>query len=575
MVTATETSTRPPGPHKTPKIARALLATAIALPLSLAAVDPPPTAHGLVIAPPDATVARPAAAPQADPIFAHARYGLSPAEADRYARIFDAADRRDWAAVDAMIPGIGDRRLLGHVLAARHLAPGSPASFADLRGWLDLYGDLPEAEAIYRLALARQPDADTTTLPAPHASSVAAGPIGDADLVGAAEPPTSAATQAFSRFIAQDDKGARGAALRAIAALGERASTSRWIAGLASWRLGDMVAAERHFAALANANSASGWLRAAGAYWAGRVAERTETTASARRWFSEAGRYPTTFYGLLAMRKLGVDLAGSVSGEALRPEHLDRLAQTPAGYRAIALLQLGRRALAARELERIDTAGDPMIEEAVIVLAQARHLGDLAPGLAQRIARPAHLVGDDTTARFPIPGWQPRGGFRIDPALVYAVARQESGFHADALSPAGAAGLMQLMPGTAGKMAGVRGAGSLLDPATNLELGQRLIGTLMRDPNIGENLLLLAAAYNGGSGNPAKLARILEHDDPLLAIESLPKEQTREFIHRVLANYWIYRARLGADTASLTDLADGKWPLYRWEQLGSGQAGER
>jgi hypothetical protein len=57
---------------------------------------------------------------------------------------------------------------------------------------------------------------------------------------------------------------------------------------------------------------------------------------------------------------------------------------------------------------------------------------------------------------------------------------------------------------------------------------------------------------------------MLDHDDPLLAVESLPTEETRGFIEHVLANYWIYRARLGGDTSSLTELADGRWPIYRW-----------
>ena len=124
------------------------------------------------------------------------------------------------------------------------------------------------------------------------------------------------------------------------------------------------------------------------------------------------------------------------------------------------------------------------------------------------------------------------------------MARQESGFHPPGVNPSGATGLMQLMPGTANQMAHGRAA-SLLDPSTNLELGQRLISTLMQDPNIGENLMLLAVAYNRGSGDPATLQKLLDHDDPLLAVVSISKTETRTFIKNVLANYWIYRARLG------------------------------
>ena len=242
-----------------------------------------------------------------------------------------------------------------------------------------------------------------------------------------------------------------------------------------------------------SSSTASGWMQAAGAYWAGRVNERQGVTNAAEKWFNNASRYPTTFYGMLAMRKLGLDIAQEISAASLTAEQLDILAETPAGYRAIALLEIGRRDLAAQELERIDPAGDPKLEEAVIVTADAARLGDLSSNLAQRIARPA----DDASAQFPIPSWQPRGGFKIDPALVYAVARQESKFDPKAVSPAGATGLMQIMPETADQIAPNRQA-SLFDPSTNLDLGQRYLRTLMRDPNIGENLLLLAVAYNRG-----------------------------------------------------------------------------
>jgi soluble lytic murein transglycosylase-like protein len=487
------------------------------------------------------------------------RYGLAPGDLDMYRRAFAAADSVDWATLEGTIPYIADRRLLGHILAARYLSPSSEIPFADLRGWLDLYADLPEADDIYRLALSEKPR--DTTLPQPRTTQPGdSASTGDDDAIRSAEPHTVAGDHAFSRFFASDDKGALADAVRAIGQLGNRASTSHWIAGLAAWRLGDFQEAGRHFVALAAAPTASGWMQAAGAYWAGRVDEHNGGTAAAAKWFGNASRYPTTFYGMLAMRKLGLDIAQEISAASLTAEHLDTLAETPAGYRAIALLELGRRDLAAQELEKIDPAGNPKIEEAVILAADAAGLGELSSNLAQRIARPA----DDASAHFPIPRWKPRGGFQIDPALVYAVARQESRFDPKAISPAGATGLMQLMPGTADSIApGLQN--SLLDPSTNLDLGQRYLRTLMNDPNIGGNLLLLAVAYNHGSGNPTRFRQMLEHEDPLLAVESIKTDETRGFIQHVLANYWIYRARLGGDTSSLTELANGRWPIYRWD----------
>jgi soluble lytic murein transglycosylase-like protein len=493
--------------------------------------------------------------------FAGTRYGLHPSDVARYRRIFSAADLGQWKVIDDALPALGDRRLVGHVLATRYLMADAQPAFADLRSWLDLYGDLPEADDIYRLALNGQPREATVTLPAPHNSPAANSETvkQDPDSTGSAEPRTNSGERAISRFFSADDKGALLDATQAAAALGEKASTSLWIAGLSAWRMGNFAEAARNFNALTASHSASDWMLAAGSYWAARVEEHNGASAAAAKLFQKASTYPLTFYGMLAMRKLGLDIAQEISTASLTPEHLDTLAETPAGYRAVALLQIGRRDLAAQELEQVDPAGNPKMEAALILVADAAHLGDISSILAQRIAQPATTA----TQHFPIPAWKPRGGFRIDPALVYAVARQESRFDPSAISRSGAAGLMQIMPGTANAIAPNQ-AHSLLDPSTNLDLGQRYLDSLMQDPNIGENLLLLAVAYNAGAGNPAKFQDLLNHDDPLLAIESIKTGETRTFIQRVLANYWIYRARLGGDTSSLTDLADGRWPRYHW-----------
>jgi soluble lytic murein transglycosylase-like protein len=493
--------------------------------------------------------------------FAGMRYGLKHADIENYRSVFDAVDHGDWQRAQAMSAKVEDRRLIGHVLAERYLAPDAQASFADLRAWLDLYGDYPEADVIYRKAVALKPPKSALTIPQPRPVEDFEVDIPDSETPGPTEPHTSAGDRALARFFAADDKGALADAAHAIETLGEHAYTSRWIAGLAAWRLGRFDEAERHFTALAQSRLASGWMAAAGAYWAGRVEERNGAVAAARKFFGAASRFPTTFYGMLALRKLGLDVARKTSAASITTDHLDILSENPAGYRAIALLEIGRRALAADELERIDASGNPRMLKALIVVADAANLGQFSPSLAQLIAQPAE---DTIERRFPIPSWAPHGGFRVDPALVYAVARQESRFDANALSPSGAAGLMQIMPDTATAVA-PREQGSLFDPSTNLDVGQRYIRALMRDPSIGGNLLLLAIAYNGGSGNPSRLRKLAVQDDPLLAVESIPADGAREYIKHVIANYWIYRARLGGDTDSLTDLAEGRWPVYHWD----------
>ena len=169
----------------------------------------------------------------------------------------------------------------------------------------------------------------------------------------------------------------------------------------------------------------------------------------------------------------------------------------------------------------------------------------------------------------PLPPWQPSNGFEIDRALLYALVRHESQFDPAAISVRGARGLMQIMPATANGMDAHRegaAATRLFDPEYNLALGQKYVRHLTSQPQIGNNLLLLLAAYNGG---PNKVTRWVETStarqgkktlDPLLFVESIPQRETRHYITSVLPYYWAYRARLDEPLTSLHQLAEGKWP---------------
>ncbi|MFA6021132.1 MAG: lytic transglycosylase domain-containing protein, partial [Rhodospirillales bacterium] len=77
------------------------------------------------------------------------------------------------------------------------------------------------------------------------------------------------------------------------------------------------------------------------------------------------------------------------------------------------------------------------------------------------------------------------------------------------------------------------------------------------------NLFLLAAAYNGGPGKAMRWERQSDHrDDPLLLLESIPSRETRAYIKRIMANLWMYRARLRQPNPELDHLAAGEWPIY-------------
>jgi soluble lytic murein transglycosylase-like protein len=175
-------------------------------------------------------------------------------------------------------------------------------------------------------------------------------------------------------------------------------------------------------------------------------------------------------------------------------------------------------------------------------------------------------IGD--TIAYPAPQLTPSSGELVDRELVLALVRQESGFNPQARSPAGARGLMQIMPDTAAFIArdGKLSADTrnrLYEPEVNLMLGQRYIDILMRDNAVGGDLFRMVVAWNAGPGNLGKWMKSVKHqDDPLLFIESVPAPETRNFVERVLTNYWVYRQRFNQPVNSLDSVASGKWPVY-------------
>lgn len=286
------------------------------------------------------------------------------------------------------------------------------------------------------------------------------------------------------------------------------AAGERWIAGLAAYRLERFEVAQTQFAALAEAPTTDVWLRSASAFWAGRSAEQAAQGTATDKSFDflqVAAQYPQTFYGMIAERKLA--LAGAA---------------------------MGHPAAAERDL-----------------------IGEL---LADSTARPAASAID--ARAYPLPELAPKGGFTLDPALVYALVRQESAFNPMAVSGAGAVGLMQLMPEAAARAAGddklKADMSPLFDPAMNLRVGQDYFTWLIERGLNDFDLLRAVAAYNGGAGSLLRAAELLGPDpDTLLLIESLPAQETRNYVEKVVAGYWTYRKMFGASTNTLDALASG------------------
>lgn len=106
---------------------------------------------------------------------------------------------------------------------------------------------------------------------------------------------------------------------------------------------------------------------------------------------------------------------------------------------------------------------------------------------------------------YPYPDWEPIDGWKINQSWIWALTRQESLFNHTVKSHAGACGLMQIMPNTAANVTKdkeyKKGCRLLFDKMNNLTIGQNYVDILLNDENVGNNLFLLAASYNGGPHN--------------------------------------------------------------------------
>jgi soluble lytic murein transglycosylase-like protein len=373
------------------------------------------------------------------------------------------------------------------------------------------------------------------------------------------------ATLANRYFAEGHDEQAYAWASRAAARSGRYLPDAEWIAGLSAWRMGKLDKASGHFEAVALSPNSSEWMIAAGAFWAARSHLVNRKPGEVNRLLGRAAAYPRTFYGLLARRILGMSTAFRWTLPPLEEAAIEAVAATPAGQRALALIEVGEEPRAEQDLRLLVSRSDADLARGIMVLASRAGM----PALSIRLnsALSAGGGGFDGAA-FPIPRWAPENGFRVDRALLFALIRQESQFNPNAVSWAGARGLMQLMPGTASFVANDRQLRSskrhrLYDPDINLELGQTYIEILLNEGHIGNDLFHLTAAWNGGPGNLSKWQRRGNGPiDPLLFIESIPSPETRNFIERVLANLWIYRDRLGQPSPSLDALAAGDQPVY-------------
>lgn len=517
-----------------------------------------------------------------------------------YGSLFEAIDSKNWERVELLLTQREDGPLHASARAIYYLHPESPRiDITRIEDWLRHYPDSPQAEAIVRLGktrglswspdlrreqtLVRQPGTTRRTLPSTIEDGTILPDMRKAildrivnddpdgarillDGIDASLSPQSRAEWrqriAWSYYIENRDAEAYGMAQLVSQGSGPWVAEGDWVAGLAAWRLGDCERAAEYFRSSA-AGASNPELGSAAHYWASRAFIRCREPEKADEQLHGAARYHETLYGMLAYEQLGQQLSGAHTSPDLTAQDWARIEREPAVRQAVMLAEINRRDLADEALRWQVRTGDAASFIALTRLARALGLAGTQTFMAHNAPRG---TASPPSLRWPVAYHQPRGGWKVDPALAFAHTLQESSFREGVVSPAGAIGLMQIMPITRREYAAsinINANADLKDPANNLAFGQRALEALAQAGYTRGHLPKVMAAYNAG---PTPVARwngeINDQNDPLLWMESIPYWETRSYVAIVMRNYWMYLRQADADAPSRTDLAENDWPIF-------------
>lgn len=322
-----------------------------------------------------------------------------------------------------------------------------------------------------------------------------------------------------------------------------------FLAGFIALRqLDDAAAAKTHFLALrAVVRTPISLSRAY--YWEGRADEAMGDKAGAKAAYSAAAAHSSAYYGMLAAERLGLPLDAALLSDA-RPADWRQAPFARSSVLAAARLFLGAgdRANGKRFLLHLAQGLDVKGIEQLADMALSMNEPHVALVLAKLAAEKGAIL---PRAYYPVVGMVPEG-LAVSRALALSISRRESEFDPAVISPAGALGLMQVMPGTAKDMAGKVGVpfakGRLTtDPAYNVTLGSAYLRQLVDE--FGPAVALVASGYNAGPTRPRRW--IAAFGDPRSAgvdvvdwVERIPLSETRTYVMRVSESLVIYRARL-------------------------------
>ena len=535
---------------------------------------------------------------------------LTDVDASLYAQVFELQDKEKINTAINVQSQIADPLLMNEVLYQRYISDTYHTRGKEIVAWMEKYYDMPGAVRMEKLAKikkatvrkARVPNtisgsesietAQSETWTAKKYSGSAEKRINEfkrAIRTGSTKVAREILEDKnFKKKLTESDYGRLAGRLSFIyytngemelakkwgfVASDANSEYGLWAMGLLYFKEENYAESQKYFSRILDLPQINNARKTEAAFWAGRAADFKGDREVAKKYWRIAATHPMAFYGALSATMLGQVPEYEFFEQDVSDEDFDELRETKYGKVALALLQIGRKDRAEEYLKYLITSkSSDRTLHAVNSVASAYGLPRVSIQSASVIKDRGILEIDDDiiySAQYPLPDWEPLGGWSIDRALLLAITKQESNFRVSAKSGAGANGVMQLMPSTAKRVARANKLDitqmDMSNPEHNMFLGQQYIVDLLGHDRVENSIIKMLAAYNAGMGTMVKFEKSFYTYDPLLYIESFPAYETRSYIKRVMSNLWLYRARLNQPLTSMEELANGNWPLYNSE----------
>ena len=535
---------------------------------------------------------------------------LTDVDASLYQQVFDLQDKEKINIAINVQSQIADNLLMNEVLYQRYISDTYRTRGKEIAIWMERYYDMPGATRMEKLAKIKQATVRKAKVPAIMSGSESIETAQSETWTakkysGSAEKKIDEFKRAirsgstkvareilenksFKKKLTESDYGRLAGRLSFIyytngemelakkwgfVASDANSEYGLWALGLLYFKEDNYAESQKYFSRILDLPQINNARKTEAAFWAGRAADFKGDRDVAKKYWRIAATHPMAFYGALSATMLGQTPQYEFFEQDATDEDFAELANTKYGKMALALLQVGRKDRAEEYLRYLITSKtSDRVLHAVNAIATAYGLPRVSVQSASVIKDRGILEIDDDiiySAQYPLPDWEPMGGWSIDRALLLAITKQESNFRVSAKSGAGANGVMQLMPSTAKRVARANKLDitqmDMSNPEHNMFLGQQYIVDLLAHERVENSIIKMLAAYNAGMGTMVKFEKSFYTYDPLLYIESFPAYETRSYIKRVMSNLWLYRARLNQPLTSMEELANGNWPLYNSE----------